>query len=317
MAATAGIIPIRPLASLYFRLAHDALERAYDPEVDSYFHLLHGSYLTGLGDRSLAVGAADRVMSLAGDLGFRRRWEEGAALRYQLAWGVDFEACLEWSNRMSASAAGRNDDQVLYWGLLSPAEVHATRGDIALAEPFLRRAEAGAAQLGAPERIRLLALRALVSLGEGAVGEAVEAGQQVNRLITATSTVHVYCITAYAIAAQVQLELSRRGVKGSGDGVRLACANLRSAARIFPVARPIHFMHAGDLRVQTGDLAGALASWHRGREASVELGTPLDTALLDLRLARHGALPPDSGAAEEEAIQTLRRLRVREPESHR
>lgn len=311
-AATAGIVPIPRLARAYFDLAEGALREAYDPEVESYYQVLHGHYLSGLGDWQRASAAGDRVMQIAEELGFGRRWEEGAGLRCAVEWGRDFDRCLEWCNRMFDSAVRRNDVQTTSWGFLRRAEVHVARGDLDAAEENLRHAERLVPQLGLPEQIRAFALRAYVLHSQGFGDRALAAADDASARIEAAKTVHLLCLDPYARLAEVRLAAwvaSEPRDRIYAAKARRSCETLRAAARTFPVALPRYCLHEGTRCWLSGAKKRAIAIWQRGRRAAISLEIPHEEALLTLALVQHHAASHEYDAAPR-ARGTLARLGV-------
>ncbi len=286
-AATAGIIPLPRVAAIYFRLAESTLRRAYDPEVDSYLQVLRCNYAHGLGDGRLAAACADKIIAIAGELGFRRRWEEGAALQSNLGLGRDFDASLEWCDRMAESATRRNDTQLICWGFLRRAEIHVARGDLARAAENLPSAERMIFSLGLPEQIRGLGLRAILLLREGRVDEALAAADDATLRIKETRAIHFHCVDAYARIAEVHLAAVATGASHGGrarqEHARVACETLRRAARTFPAALPHYCRHEGTRRWLSGEIRAARKIWGRGLQAAVEFDVPDEEAFLRLR----------------------------------
>jgi hypothetical protein len=287
--AVAGIVPLRRVASAYFRLAEATIHEAYDPEVDSYRTLIYAHYLSGLGDWAEASSASERGLQLAESLGFRRRWEDGAAVRCNLGWGRDFEDCLAWGERMFESAQRRGDTQMVSWGLLRRAEVHVARGDLAAAEASLTEAERIVAELGRPEQIRALGLRAILLMHQREAGPAVAAADRAAALVVEAKTIHMYCIEPYARVAQVYLARAASSREDAAKA-RAACRTMAGAARIFPIALPRAHLLEGTRRWQSGDRRAARSSWQKGLEASVRLDIPYEQALLRRSLACDPAL---------------------------
>ncbi len=313
-AAVAGIVPLPRVASSYFRLAEATLKTAYDPEVESYLAIIYAQYQSGLGNWPEATAASDRGLEVAERLGFRRRWEDGAAVLCNVTWGRDFDDCLIWGERMYESAARRGDSQMVSWGLLRRAEVHAARGDVDAAEVGLRHAEGMVSALGRPEQIRALGLRSLLSLERGDERAAVEAADRGASLVAEAKSIHTYCIEPYARIAQVQLAAAAAG-RGDPSKTLAACRALGAAARIFPIALPRYCLLEGARRWQSGKRRAAASLWQRGLRSAIDLHIPYEEALLRLILAAHGEMPPQaSGEHRRRAAQIHRSLRVRATE---
>jgi serine/threonine protein kinase/tetratricopeptide (TPR) repeat protein len=288
--AVAGIVPLHRVAEAYFRLAEATIRESYDVEVDSYRTLIYAHYLSGLGKWSEASSASDRGLQLAESLGFRRRWEDGAAVRSNLGWARDFDDCLAWGERMFESAQRRGDTQMVSWGLLRRAEVHVARGDLAAAESSLKAAEGIVPELGRPEQIRALGLRAILLMQEGDTKAAMGAADRASALVVEAKTIHLYCVEPYARVAQVYLARSASG-EGDDAKARAACRTMASAARIFPIAQPRACLLEGARRWHAGDRRAARTSWQRGLEASLRLDVPYEEALLRRSLACDPTLP--------------------------
>jgi eukaryotic-like serine/threonine-protein kinase len=292
-AATAGLLPLRGLASTYFELAERTLERAYDPEVESYYRLVYAHYQTGLGNWGEALTAADRGLELAAQLGFSRRWEDGAAVRCSLAMGRDFDEALHWCERMQSSAERRGDHQIISWGLLRRAEIHAARGNVDALAEHLQQAESLVQGLGHPERIRWFGMQALLLASRRELVRALACAAQAEALIKETKAIHSYCVEPIARLCEVHLAAHKLGYDTLANA-RSACATLNSAARIFPIAQPRACLHQGQLHWLEGRPERAQAAWAAGHAQALRLGLDYDRALLELQ---SNALEQPAGAA--------------------
>ncbi len=290
--ATAGILGLPRVANLYFNLAESALKDAYDPEVESYLRVLWGHYLTGQGEWDRALAAGSRVLELAERLMFGRRWEEGAGLRCNLAWGRDFDECLAWGDRMFESAARRKDAHTTTWGFLRRAEVHAARGDLPAAERGLEAAEARVDGLGVPERVRALAIRSHWLLGRGRTDEALALAASAADAIAGMKAIDLLCVEACARVAEVRLAAWARarspGAAGLAAQARASCKALGRAAQTFPAVMPRYGLHEGARLWLAGRTKAAVARWEKSRRGAIALDLPYDEARLSLVLARHG-----------------------------
>ncbi len=286
--AAAGLVPLRTLANTYFRLAAATLEQTYDPEVESYLHVLRARYLSGLGAWDDATRATERSMALATELGFQRRWDEGAGLRSDLSWGRDFDDSMAWCLKMYESAVRRRDAQATIWGHLRQAEVHLARARFEEADEELREA-AKMPDIGQAEQVRLFGLRAFVLAQRGRLAEAVPMADRAARLVSETKTIHVYCIDPYARVAEVYLAALESGqyARDVRAKVLSACQTLEKAARLFPIAMPRYCLHEGTRRWLLGAPKAAIALWEQGHQAAIDLSIPHEEALLLLALVRH------------------------------
>jgi serine/threonine protein kinase/tetratricopeptide (TPR) repeat protein len=309
-AAVAGIIPLRKLAARYFELAESVLERAYHPEVESHLRLLVAHYEHGLGHWEKATASVDRALALTEELGYLRRWEDGAGVRSNLAFGRDFDESLSWGDKMYRSALRRGDAQGICWGLLRRAEIHAARGQLAELESELPELEASAARQGRPEQLRALALRAFWLASVKRFREAMDPVHRAEEVIREAKGMHVYCIEAYAQLAHVRLAAWARGCD-TRSGPAAACRTLQAAAKLFPIATGRHCLSLGTWQWRMGDRKGALATWKRGLEVTESLGLPYDRSLLTLAMHAHSSRHVDR-SSRQAALRHLTNLGVRD-----
>jgi tetratricopeptide (TPR) repeat protein len=299
-AAVAGIVPLPRVAARYFELAERVLERAYHPEVESHLRLLLAHYEGGRGNWQKAITAVERALVLTLELGYVRRWEDGAGVRSNLAWGRNFDESLAWCSAMHRSASRRGDAQVVSWGLLRRAELHAALGQQGELLELLPEVEASAAGQERPEQIRALALRAAYLAAEGRYTDAVALAARAEQLASESKAVHVYCLEAHAHLAHVRLGAWALGF-GTREAAEQSFVALRAAARIFPIAVPRLCLHRGSWLWLSGDRKAAVATWKRGHARAQALGLSYDESLLAHTLAVHAPGGTDVEALERAA----------------
>src|SRR5262245_12639695 len=201
------------------------------------------------------------------------------------------------------------------WGLLRRAEVQTARREFEAADASLAEAERIVPQLGLPEQIRALGLRAFLVLKSGRIDEAVTMADRAAELVRQAKTIHAYCIDPYGRIAEVHLAAWAKAGRASREAAakaRSSCATLRSAARIFPIAVPRYCLHEGTRRMLAGRRKSAEAIWKRGLTAARSLTIPYDEAFLLLALADLGSSGSANGNGVEQARRELKRLGVRE-----
>jgi hypothetical protein len=109
--------------------------------------------------------------------------------------------------------------------------------------------------------------------------------------------VHWYCIDAYACLAKVALARLRdrpdRSRRGAGvRSAQRACATLRGAAKLFPIAQPIAALHVGQLALHLGASPRKVAlAWRRAAAVAADLELPVHEARLREALAGLPGLP--------------------------
>lgn len=306
------VAPLRGLAAGYLRRAEQTLARVADPAVESYLELLRGVILSGAGSWSAAEERLRRVVAIANELGYRRRWEEatGVLAYNRLLTGAVDEA-LASADAVYHSAA-RGDRQTQCWSLLERAQAKLALGLLEDAAVDARNAERLSDALGRDERIWTQGTLALAAFRRGDRAAARAAAERALAAISAGSPVMSACVEAYAAVAEVLLALWE--AEPAGDGrrdlgalARRACRALAGFARVFPFARPRADLRRGDLHWACGHPRRAGAWWRRARAAARSLGMPADEGLAVLRLGEHAAPGPERAALVEEAAALLAR----------
>ncbi|MDP9034906.1 MAG: AAA family ATPase [Myxococcota bacterium] len=311
--AAAGLMPLRQTAAKYFALAEATLNQAYNAETESYLRLLHAVYLTGLGEWDRAIVESSRALTLATELGFRRRWEEAAGVRGGAT--CDFDERLAWARQVVESALRRDDPQTLTWGLLSEAEVQSTRGDFAAATEAVAHAESMMPRLGAPEQVQVVGMRGFLAMVQGRIEEAAASADRASALVKKTQPIHVGSIDAYTRIAHVHLavwtDASGRRARERHAKARAACSDLAKAARLFPTAVPSYCLHEGTRLSLRGNRRRAIELWRRGLAEARRLGLLYREAQLHRALHSSGA--PGASPLEQPLPRYLdlaKRLRI-------
>jgi hypothetical protein len=195
---------------------------------------------------------------------------------------------------MHQSALRRSDRQTTCWGHLRRAEICLERGDLEAAEPDLELAERTADEVGLPEQIRALALRAFARAARGSIEESALFANRASGKVAQTQAMHLYCVDAYAKLAHVLLGIAAHDGRRRGsrhDAARKACETLARAARAFPVAVPAYCLYEGARRSLLGARRSATSLWKFGHERAKALDLPLYEARLLVALVYHRALP--------------------------
>ncbi len=313
-AITASIIPAHGLAVTYFRLAEATLSQASDGEVESYLNLVLSVYDAGLGNWSRALESNLRAISRAEQLGFRRRWEEGAGVRAWLHTRLAGEESLDWANRLFESAQRRGDRQMMSWGLFGEASFYLRRGDLDPVRRVLERHRRLIPEPSGPELIQSLGLRIECAIASGELDTAVVEAQRAAALVRQTGPIHLHCADAYGAIVEAHLAQRRRSpgraARGSDSPARAALATLARAAKIFPALRPRQMLLQGLYGHGCGD-ERAVDLWRKSAACARRLQSPYDEACALFALGTH--LPrgsPEAAPALAAAQTTLARLRV-------
>jgi eukaryotic-like serine/threonine-protein kinase len=296
--ATAGVLPAPGLADRYFKLAADSLARLPDPATESWLHLMEGAYRTGRGQRARAIKSFDRAIALAEQLAFFRRRDEAKTARA----GVDIMAgdhAVVGASIATVERAcvDRGDAQLVSWALAQRLECLILNGRYDEAPTIFALARTLPAHLGRPERIWLVGLEAFVRYQMNEHEQAFELAAQAQKLVEQGPPVHWYCIDAYACIAKVALARLRDLPDPSRRGAYLrsaqrACATLRGAAKLFPIARPIAVLHAGHLALHLGAAPVKVApGWARAAADAAQMELPIHEARLREALAALPGLP--------------------------
>jgi serine/threonine protein kinase len=295
--AVAGILPIRGLAEIYLRKANETLAAHPDPCVDSYLQLLTGVYRSGTGEWLRARAAIDRGLELARILGFHRRRDE---LRLALSNWYFLRA--QWQSAVNQFTADevlghRNDPQAHAWCYLMSAQVALVRAEGESAREALAHVRPRRGLLQRSELIWLWALEALEASRRGSRTAALEAIRAALKQVLAGPPVTFYCIEAYAVLAQVTLDLWQKTPprawieRAELDRLaRSARDSLAAFARVFPTAVPRLLVCRGAYAWAHGRRALARRHWRRGVHEAQKLQLPHDELLLRWALAQSSSV---------------------------
>jgi serine/threonine protein kinase len=311
---TASIIPAHGLAATYFGLAESTLAQAYDAEVESYLDLVRSVYDAGLGKWSSAFESNLRSISRTEQLGFRRRWEEGAGVRAWLHTRLAADEGLEWASRLFESAQRRGDRQMMSWGLFGGAFLHVRRGDLSRVRSVLEEHRRLIPEPSGPELIQSIGLHIQCAIASGELDHAVAEAQRAAALVRKTGPIHLHCADAYGAIVEAHLVQCRRAsgpaARSSDALASAALAMLGRAAKIFPAIRAREMLLRGIYRHARGD-DRAFDIWRQSAACARQLQSPYDEACALFALGVY--LPGGSIEAKQalsEAQPILSRLRV-------
>ncbi len=293
-----GLLPFSPAVEVCRRRAHEALADVPEPAVKSWIHLLTCVGATGRADWGSAFSHGEGCAALAGEIDFRRRWEEahGMLCTAHLLHG-DFEKAMETSQQRFAAAAVRGDVQTQLWALLGQAQAELNLGKT---DRVLNQAEWIQKQLarlnGRNERIFAHAVLAEAWLREGDVRRALAAAREGAAAVREGWPPVVYCVNAYSLLANVLLELSvspSEALESERARLRveasLMCGEVFFSAVIYPVHRARSLLVGGRL-AEIWDLPLAPALHAESLVMARKYDLRFDEGLAELALAR--LLPP-------------------------
>jgi serine/threonine protein kinase/tetratricopeptide (TPR) repeat protein len=290
--AVAGVLPARRLVEVYRRRALENMRAAPDPAAETYFLMLSGVYLTGIGSSTEATTTLSRGLSIAKRLNYARRIREiTGALAIGDFLAGNYAAAITRANALHAVAV-QNDPQNECWALLSRAQVLLVQGKVEDALRDVRAAAGLVAALGKPERIWSLSLESAAQLRLGDFSVADETSRRALDQIRGAPPVNHYTIDAHAACAEVRLALARRsaarGGQHTGELLRLARDASRALAalvRVFPVAEPRSRLVEGFLNDLKDDHERAARCFRASQSAAKRLGMRYEEARAYLSLA--------------------------------
>jgi tetratricopeptide (TPR) repeat protein len=292
--AVAGVVPARKLVTVYQKQALENLRAAPDPASESYFLMLSGVYLTGIGSWDEAAEVLNRGLAVAKRLNYTRRTREitGTLAIFDFLSG-QFGAALARADALHA-IADQKDLQSQCWALLSRAQVLLVQGKCEQALQDIRSADGLVAKLGRPERIWALSLEAAAHAHLGAFDLADETSRRALVEIRGAPPVNHYLIDAHAVCADVRVMLARRAAllgRPDDDCAELdrlandARKALAKMVRVFPVAEPRSRLADGLVQDLRGNRKRAVRYFQASLDAAQRLGMRYDEARAHLALA--------------------------------
>jgi serine/threonine protein kinase/tetratricopeptide (TPR) repeat protein len=285
--AVAGVLPAPWLVRVYCRRALDTMRSAPDPVAETYFLMLSGVYLTGVGRWADAAESLERGLAIAQQLSFGRRVRETTgALGILHYFQGEFSAARARADALH-EVAFQKDAHTQCWALLSRAQVLLVYGEN---EAALRDAEVArplAAQLGRPERAWCLSLECAARARLGDVEAADAVSRRAIEEIRAAPPVTHYTIGAHALCAETRLAVvrARAGRPQADRPTRDALRALTRVARVFPVAQPRSHLVEGFALELGGDRRRARDAYRKALAAAERLAMPYDRARAELALA--------------------------------
>jgi serine/threonine protein kinase/tetratricopeptide (TPR) repeat protein len=281
--AVAGILPGQKLVPTYRDLALASMQRTPDPVADSYFLMLSGVFLTGIGNFREADAALQRALDIAEQLKFARRVGEIAGALGILSFLQGEYARAERYAAHQRDSSSPHDHQTRSWAALIQAQSLLARGEVAEARSFALIAQAFESRVGPPERVWLNGLLGQIQwlLGDHAAAAECSARALADMLVTPPVTHH--SIEPYRACAEVRLTLindaRRRGenTKSLLKAAQQAVRSMEKLAQMFPVARSRTLYIEGLAHYVLSDNRRAALSCLRESSACADqLGLPLE-----------------------------------------
>jgi DNA-binding SARP family transcriptional activator/predicted ATPase len=297
---TLAYIPLHRLASLYSRLAQQALQRADRPTVKIYYWQVTGIYKLGLGRWREAKGALEQTLDLLDRLDLRRWWEESWAVLALIGYyqGYYASAMSQFADVL-ASAEYRGDPLAQCWALVGQAKCLLRSGQVhddtllallkkakALPETFLTLAD----------RIHVNGVLAVTYLYQGKHDLAWQAAETTLGLARRASAPIFWVLEGYAGAAEVFLWLwERSGTVEQApvepgllaQSARQACQSLHAFARIFRFAQPQACLYQGLYDWQAGNSRRANRAWRKSLGLASQLAMPYEQGRAHYEIGRH------------------------------
>lgn len=317
-----GFVALHRMARFYFAQAYAVLERLDDLPSRCFSDILKGLYLVGVGRWEASRELLERAVSIAQQLGDRRRlsdaWSIMAPLHLFTGRLADGEALGRELYRLNRrSDYIRNRYEALYLHSLFLQEL---ARDDEIADNLERLQSLFGEHSSVLDIFLDLGIHALSSthavrsgrLDEGLrhALKALEVGRRYTPNIVSS-------MPSFAAPGEVLLELWERGAPHPADA-RRACAFMDRFAKVFPVGRPRAALLRGRLARLSGRPGRARRTLQRSLDTARQLEMPLDEGLAELELARlsDGAERRDRRVRAEElltrigATRALARLRL-------
>jgi serine/threonine protein kinase len=317
-AMLAGIVPVRPLADHYFRLAAAAIRAAPDLTAESWVLAMEGAYRLWQGKRFEAMVCLERAIDLARRGGAFRRSDEAECLIVSLDVLAGFHAPgFTRAARIDQSAQKRNDRQIQVWLALYRAEAHLVLNGIDAALAELSTIQPLLPSLTRPEQIWAAGVEAYIRLRRGDRSQANECVDRGISLILAGQPVHSSCLGAYDRIAETAVELFRDERGSSSARTTLAradraCSIVERVAKVFAIIRPASILHRGFLDLLRGGRTSSVVveKWRSAAQLSRDMCLPYQELRLLSTILAHTS--PHRDSEKQRVADLLTSLRINE-----
>ncbi|HLK92527.1 MAG TPA: protein kinase [Polyangia bacterium] len=320
-AMMAGVLPIPKLADRYFQLATTAAAAAPDLSAESWLLEMEGIYRGWRGERARAIECLEGAIELAHRGSFARRVNEAASVRVCVdLYGGRHASVLASVGEVEQSARRRRDVQIQCWALLEKAEAYLIRGEVEAALAEITSAGSQFPSVGRPEKIWAVGLEAYARNRRGDRERALALIDEGIELASRGPAVHSYCLGGFSRLAETAVEICResRGeaaFPGRAATAHRACAILKRATRVFPIAIPAAALLQGTLDLVRGRRrpAAVAAAWRSAADTAARLELPFPELRLRValaELARPGRSEPEPRS---DRIRSLAELLKLEP----
>jgi len=289
-----GLVPLRPLARTYHRLATTTANQLGDPVMTARVRARASVFQLALGNWSEACTDLDLSMTLCDQIGDSYVWEENATFRSLAALlTADFElaARLGAEIRRRAAAAGSLGHEI--WGFV--AEVWGTL-NLGLHSAALDLAERGLRLVATAERtdsgarVALLAAKALAHVSRAEFDPAREAVDASVGVLAKSAERRYFAVIYLSGVVETCLALweAAPGDRAMDAQVRVSrlCRMIDQYARISPPGRARAWLWRGCMDWLGGRFEPAQRAWRRALVEADRFSLPYETARAHYEIGR-------------------------------
>ncbi len=285
----AGMIPSKPLAELYYRLARDTAIKTNNLQAQAYVYMVTAMYRTTTAQWQDIKESLEPGIAIAERIGDRRRWDELmftlAPAHYRI--GKHSIAADEYED-LYHSGLRRGILQIQVWGLSGMLYSRTPSGDI---DEVIEKIEAlPYTKLGSGDQILTNGALAHAWWRKGDEEKALSYADKAVALMASDDAVAQYVLEGIVGTTEVYLGVCEK------DGLRLSSLRgrlksimkaLKNYSRIYTVGKPQYHRSRGRLYWLENKPARAMKEWQQGLEYAHEFATRYEAALLHYEIGRH------------------------------
>ncbi|MEW5849756.1 MAG: adenylate/guanylate cyclase domain-containing protein [Myxococcota bacterium] len=301
----AGLVPLHPLARLYFSLARQTAAGMPNSSAQAYVLFATSLYAIGVGEWNEVNGPLMEARRISERLNDRR--ERGKVLNAQghsAAYQGRLKDAQECFTTLRTDAVRAGDVQQQTWARNGLAMVALRLGRLPEA---VSEAEAG---LVGADRSSEMVARGVLAIARWELGEeklAEEHAQALLRHMEASKPTVYSTLQGYSAACEVFLKLWERGRADARAPAMRAVELMEKYATVFPVGKPRAQLWSSLALWLRGEKRGAEGRWRTGLATARELNMPTDQVLFHLEAARR---LPATSPEREAALRIARDLQT-------
>lgn len=285
----AGMIPSKPLAELYYRLARETAARTNNLQSQAYVYMVTAMYRTTTAQWQDIRDSVEPGIEIAERIGDRRRWDELmftlAPATYRLG---KHSISVGQYEELYQSGLRRGILQIQVWGLSGMLYSRIPSGDV---DDIVAKIEAlPFNKLGSGDQILANGVLAHAWWCRGDEQKALGYADHAAALMASSDAVAQYVLEGFVGTAEVYLgvcendPLRLSSVRGRLKTILKGLANY---AHIYTIGKPQLYRCEGRLLWIEGKHGKAMQKWQKGLAIAREFAMRYELALLHYEIGRH------------------------------